>query len=160
MAAGASRETVYVAEVDTMPLQYVANQVRVIVRAVGELSPDGLPANGAAGTSDDEGETDEDVYTEAEKDRSAPDGAEEAPAVDIDGYRPTVVKNPETGVDEWIISELDLEWLADGCYVLGCAGGGSPFSEYLRLRDQIRAGYEMRVIDASSLKDDALVYCT
>ncbi|KKA17496.1 hypothetical protein T310_8566 [Rasamsonia emersonii CBS 393.64] len=160
VAAGASRETVYVAEVDTMPLQYVANQVRVIVRAVGELSPDGFPANIAAGTSEDDGETDEDMYTEAEKDRSARDGAEEAPAVDIDTYRPTVVKNPETGVDEWIISELDLEWLADGCYVLGCAGGGSPFSEYLRLRDQIRAGYKMRVIDASSLKDDALVYCT
>jgi hypothetical protein len=29
----------------------------------------------------------------------------------------------------------------------------------LRLRDQIRQGYEMRVIDSSSLTDDALVYC-
>jgi N-methylhydantoinase A/oxoprolinase/acetone carboxylase beta subunit len=156
VAAGASRETVYIAEVDTMPLQYVANQVRVIVRAVGELSADSLPV--ANGASSEEDETDEDVYIEGEKDRSAQNG-DDAPAMDVNAYRPTVVKNPETGINEWIISELDLEWLSDGCYVLGCAGGGSPFSEYLRLRDQIRAGYKMRVVDVSSLKDDALVYC-
>jgi N-methylhydantoinase A/oxoprolinase/acetone carboxylase beta subunit len=160
VAAGASRETVFVAEVDAIPLQYVNNnEVRVIVRAVGELSPDGVPTtNGTAGTTEDENEDDGETYQEAEKDRSARTDTE-SPAVDINSYVPTVMKNPETGVDEWEISELDLEWLADGCYVLGCAGGGTPFSEFLRLRDQIRAGFRMRVIDASSLAEDANVYC-
>jgi hypothetical protein len=37
-AAGAKPETITLAEVDTIPLQYVANQVRVIARAVGEFS--------------------------------------------------------------------------------------------------------------------------
>ncbi|KAL1845483.1 hypothetical protein VTK73DRAFT_551 [Phialemonium thermophilum] len=68
------------------------------------------------------------------------------------------MRNPETGVQEWIISEVDLQWLADGCYVLGCAGGGSPFSEYIRLRDQLRAGHVIRVIDSFDLHDDAVVY--
>ncbi|KAL2007497.1 hypothetical protein VTN00DRAFT_8935 [Thermoascus crustaceus] len=156
VAAGALRETVYVAEVDAIPLQYVANQMRVIVKAVGELSPDGLPsANGAAEGEEDEG--DEEIYAvEADKDKAAQE--EQSPAVDIETYRPTVKKNPETGVHEWIISETDLAWLADGCYVLGCAGGGSPFSEYVRIRDQIREGHTIRVIDASSLEDDAVIY--
>lgn len=160
VAAGAIRETVYVAEVDAIPLQYVNNnEVRVIVRAVGELSPDGVPTtNGTPGTTADEDEGDDTTYQEAEKDRSARTETD-SPAVDINSYVPTVIKNPQTGVDEWEISVLDLEWLADGCYVLGCAGGGSPFSEFLRLRDQIRAGFKMRVIDAASLTDDANVYC-
>ena len=162
VAAGAIRDTVYVAEVDALPLQYVANQIRVIARAVGELSPDHTPTlfydpveNG--GLEEDE----QKLYLEGEKQQAAVEDQERCTprsAVDISSYRPRVVRNPETGVDEWIISELDLTWLADGCYVLGCAGGGSPFSEYIRIRDQIRQGYVVRVIDAWSLKDDAKVY--
>lgn len=157
VAAGALRETVYVAEVDAIPLQYVANQMRVIVKAVGELSPDGLPlTNGSAEGEEKEG--DGEIYAvEADKEKATEE--EQGPAVDIETYRPTVKKNSETGVHEWIISETDLSWLADGCYVLGCAGGGSPFSEHIRIRDQIREGHTIRVIDASSLKDDAVIYC-
>jgi len=158
VAAGALRKTVYVAEVDAIPLQYVANQMRVIARAVGELSPGGLPlTNGTA--ADDEEEGDDEIYAAEGEKEQAVEEEDQGPAVDIETYRPKVVKNPETGVHEWIISEVDLAWLADGCYVLGCAGGGSPFGEYIRIRDQIREGHTIRVIDASSLKDDAIVYC-
>ncbi|KAL1849533.1 hypothetical protein Plec18170_007441 [Paecilomyces lecythidis] len=156
VAAGALRETVYVAEVDAIPLQYVANQMRVIARAVGELSPESLPlANGIL--SEDEDDAEEDVYDEGEKDKSSRE-VDETPVIDIDSYRPKVVKNSETGKYEWIISETDVAWLADGCYVLGCAGGGSPFGEYIRIRDQIRQGHTIRVIDATALEDDAVVY--
>ncbi|KAJ9223956.1 hypothetical protein DTO169C6_3576 [Paecilomyces variotii] len=156
VAAGALRETVYVAEVDAIPLQYVANQMRVIARAVGELSPESLPlANGVSAEEEEEGE--EEIYNEGEKTKSSQEEGE-MPTVDIDSYRPKVVKNPETGKHEWIISETDVAWLADGCYVLGCAGGGSPFGEYIRIRDQIRQGYTIRVIDATALEDDAVVY--
>lgn len=156
VASGARRETVYLAEVDAIPLQYVAHQVRVIARAVGELSPEGVPFTNGAHAEDEE--SDEGIYKEeAKRDAHADEAG--APAVDIATYRPKVVKNPKTGIQEWIISETDLLWLADGCYVLGCAGGGSPFSEYIRIRDQIREGHTIRVIDPASLKKDALVYC-
>ena len=162
VAAGAIRETVYVAEVDALPLQYVANQIRVIARAVGELSPDHIPESGHDVADCEEDDQDEQEAAEGEKQQAIEEeeeqGAAPTSAGDISSYRPKVVKNPETKVDEWIISELDLAWLADGCYVLGCAGGGSPFSEYIRIRDQIRQGYVVRVVDASSLKDDAIVY--
>lgn len=51
-----------------------------------------------------------------------------------------------------------MKWIADGCYVLGCAGGGTPSAEYIKLRDQIQDGHIIRAIDARDLKDDDLVY--
>ncbi|KAI1959100.1 hypothetical protein LOZ58_004808 [Ophidiomyces ophidiicola] len=156
VVSGALRETVYLAEVDAIPLQYVAHQVRVIARAVGELSPAGVPMTNGAHPED---ESTEDAIYQEESKRDAHDDETDPAAVDAASYRPTVIKNPNTGVQEWILSEVDLKWLADGCYVLGCAGGGSPFGEYIRLRDQIREGHKIRVIDASSLKKDAVIYC-
>ncbi|KAL2104910.1 hypothetical protein VUR80DRAFT_9362 [Thermomyces stellatus] len=166
VAAGALRETVYVAEIDSLPLQYVANQVRVVVRAVGDLSPGGPPSieGGASGLADGDAvdeEDDSNVHPGKEKGHvsgDSQDAAGDAAAVNPDSYRPKVVRNPETGNNEWIVSETDLAWIADGCYVLGCAGGGSPISHYLRLRDQLRAGHVFRVIDAASLKDDDRIY--
>jgi len=56
VAAGAKRETVFLAEIDAMPLQYVANQVRVIARAVGEFSPEAFNSDAAINRFDSEGE--------------------------------------------------------------------------------------------------------
>lgn len=111
--AGAKPETVTLAEVDAIPLQYVANQVRVIARAVGEFSVDGLAqVNGYVEDSDDEEIYDE----EATKEHVS---TENEPFVDIDTYRPKVVNNPDSGIPEWFVSEIDVEWIADGCYVSG-----------------------------------------
>jgi DUF917 family protein len=155
IAAGADRETVVVVEVDTLPLQYVANQVRVIVRAVGEFALDSFSnENLATHFHVDEEET----YVEESAKESISPATEPQPTVDVDLYTPTVTNNPKTGHPEWFLSETDIEWLADGCYVLGCAGGGSPFSEYIKLRDIIRAGHSIRVIDSSALQASDLIY--
>lgn len=155
IAAGADRSSIQVAEVDAIPLQYVANQVRVIARAVGEFSADAFDASPAAegGNTDDE-----EVYEEESSKQERVHIADPRPVIDVDTYAPKVVLNPKTGHPEWVLSEIDVEWLADGCYVLGCAGGGSPFSEYIKLRDQIRAGHSMRIIDVSALKDTDVIY--
>ncbi|KAM5455164.1 hypothetical protein MaudCBS49596_001804 [Microsporum audouinii] len=157
VASGAIRETVLLAEVDAIPVQYVANQVRVIARAVGELSPEGVPTIDNLQNNDDDSEGDDKAYNEAPKQNIEFNGFN-TDTVDVATYRPKVVKNPETGVQEWIVSETDVAWLADGCYVLGCAGGGSPFSEHIRIRDQIRQGHTIRIIDPYSVKKDALIY--
>jgi DUF917 family protein len=156
VAAGASRETVILAEVDTIPLQYIENQVRVIARAVGEFSPDELSGSISAEESDAAG--DEEVYAEESAKENGTSTEDPRPIVDVDTYKPTVSNNPLTGQPEWSVSETDIEWLADGCYVLGCAGGGSPLSEYLKLRDILRAGHTMRIIDSSALKSDDVIY--
>ena len=155
IASGAKPETITLAEVDAIPLQYVANQVRVIARAVGEFSPDPFASDVLPQELEAE---DEEFYGEEATKESKPPIEDPRPIVDVDTYRPKVVNNPKTGHPEWFISETDVEWLADGCYVLGCAGGGSPFSEYIKLRDLIRAGHTIRIIDSSSMKEDDVVY--
>jgi hypothetical protein len=51
---------------------------------------------------------------------------EEAPAFDIEAYRPKVVDRL------WTVSEKDLEWMATGCYILGTGGGGTPYPAFLQ----------------------------
>lgn len=155
VAAGADISTIVLAEVDAMPLQYVANQVRVIARAVGEFSPDAFASDIKPDGFDAE---DEEVYAEESAKEARIAVEDHRPIVDIDTYRPIVVNNPKSGQPEWFVSETDVEWMADGCYVLGCAGGGSPFSEYIKLRDLVRAGHTIRIIDSSALKEDDLIY--
>jgi DUF917 family protein len=155
VAAGAERSTIVLVEIDAMPLQYVANQVRVIARAVGEFSPDAFASGVKADGLDAE---DDEVYAEESAKEARTPIEDPRPIVDVDTYRPTVVYSPKTGHPEWFVTETDVEWMADGCYVLGCAGGGSPFSEYIKLRDILRAGHTIRIIDSSSLKEDDLIY--
>lgn len=155
VAAGAKRDTVVLAEVDAMPLQYVANQVRVIARAVGEFSSDAFFSDAAINSFS---EDDDEVYTNESAKVSQVSIPDPRPVIDVDTYRPNVVLNSESGIPEWFVTETDVEWLAEGCYVLGCAGGGSPFSEYIKLRDVLRAGHTIRVIDSSSMKDSDIIY--
>ena len=80
-------------------------------------------------------------------------GTRDKTPIDIISYRPTVVNR------EWIISELDLEFISCGCYILGTGGGGSPYSHFIRLREMMRKGAVVRVIDPYDLADDAMVAC-
>lgn len=151
LAAGALERSISVAEVESMPLQYVANQVRTIVKAVGDIdfrAPALVAADGI-----DLAEADDSV----EEHKNLDVKTVEAARADPHAYRPRIEKNPQ-GVSEWILGETDLAWLADGCYVLGCAGGGSPAASLIQLRDIVRAGHRIRVIDHSALGEDALVY--
>ena len=154
-AAGANPDTITLAEVDALPLQYIANQVRVITRAVGEFTPD-LSASSIL--PDDFDSEDEELYIEEETKKPKTTISEPLSILSVDTYRPKVVRASKSGHPEWFLSEIDVEWLADGCYVLGCAGGGSPFSESIKLRSLIRAGHTIRIIDSSALKESDVVY--
>lgn len=160
IAAGANAGSVDIAEVDAMPLQYVADQLRVVARAVGELSSQALdnqPKDFAIEGADEEDCEEEGIIAEKldEHNKIARIAAD---IVDVNTYRPRVLRHQSTGHPEWILSEIDIDWLKDGCYVLGCAGGGSPTAQYIQLRDQFRAGHTVRVIDATALSPDALIY--
>ncbi|KAK3071662.1 hypothetical protein LTR53_008235 [Teratosphaeriaceae sp. CCFEE 6253] len=149
--AGAVKESIAIAEIESLPVTYVANQLRTIIKAVGELDINMQPSQ----LNDDEAH-DEDPPEEGAKDFAAK--VLDEPPVDSRTYKPTIVRNGETSVQEWHITETDIDYLADGCYVLGCAGGGSPAASRIQLRDMLRAGHKMRVIDASALHEDACIY--
>lgn len=156
VAAGANPGTVAVVEIDTLPIPYVSGQIRVIVKAVGDLSTNFISDSKKLTEADEE-------FDGGLSENGLKPAATPAPGnigrFDFDAYRPQVVRNKSNHRPEWFLSETDIEWLRDGCYILGCAGGGSPKAEYLKLRDQIRAGCSVRVIDSSSLAEDALIYC-
>ncbi|KAJ4385735.1 hypothetical protein N0V93_010165 [Gnomoniopsis smithogilvyi] len=151
LSAGALESSITIAEVESMPLQYVTNQVRTIVKAVGDID---FRAPILTATEElDLAEIDDIV----EEKKNLKVKITEIARVDPVTYRPQIEINSE-GISEWFLSEVDLTWLADGCYVLGCAGGGSPQASLLQLRDILRNGHSIRVIDHSSLKNDDLIY--
>ncbi|KAJ7098707.1 hypothetical protein B0H15DRAFT_821919 [Mycena belliarum] len=131
---GAVRESVNIAEIDVIPLQYIANKSRVIVKAIGDFdfSIDGV----------------------AEKRPLEVGVTAETPPLVIAAYKPIV-----NGNREWIISEIDLEWISTGCYILGTGGGGTPYPHFVRLREMLRKGAVVRVISPDDLTDSAVVAC-
>ncbi|SMQ55514.1 unnamed protein product [Zymoseptoria tritici ST99CH_3D7] len=151
VAAGAIRETVIIAELETYPISYVANKLRTIAKAIGELD---VSLEVPDVDQEQAGDWEDDVETT----KSFAVKVIDEPPVDPRTYKPKVAKSSESGMLEWRISETDIDYLADGCYVLGCAGGGSPAASRIQLRDMLRAGHKMRVIDASSLPDSARIY--
>ena len=163
VAAGAVEASIRIAEVDCIPLQYVANQVRTIVKAIGDVdllsvpTVDDIPADedlAAPHNEEDDSETTGEP-AETAKDLNSKVLAEVR--FDPTSYVPNITKS-SFGVSEWFLSETDLAWLADGCYVLGCAGGGTPMPSFFQMRDILRSGYSIRIIDHSSLDEDALIY--
>ncbi|KAF5635409.1 d-amino acid hydantoin hydrolase (hydantoinase) [Fusarium sp. NRRL 25303] len=151
--AGAIPESITMANVESIPLQYVSHQVRTIVKAVGDVDFKGYVSELELEAVDD----DDEISDEPEGQKNRAVKTTEHMPVDPFAYTPTIKVNDE-GIPEWILNETDLAWLADGCYVLGCAGGGTPAPSFIQLRDIIRQGHTIRIIDQSSLKDDALIY--
>lgn len=78
---------------------------------------------------------------------------EEAEEVDIATYRPTVRNRV------WYINETDLAWISTGCYILGTGGGGTPYPFMIQLREKLRSGAVVRVMNPVDLADDAQVGC-
>lgn len=148
--AGADPQTTRIAEVNVLPVQYVTNQAtRIIVRAIGEL---GTPKESKVvpSKSEDHQDLPEDNEVEAVQ-KVLAESAEIVERIDYETYRPTIVG------DEWIVTETDLFFIMEGCGVLGTGGGGSPYPSYLIAREILHDGGCIRVVDHSSLPDEAYV---
>src|SRR3546814_20870045 len=55
------------------------------------------------------------------------------------------------------IGEHEIEPLAIGAWVLGTGGGGSPYLNYLNLRQLYADGHRVMLMDPLDLQDDDLV---
>lgn len=164
VAAGASRESVKVVEMETLPLQYIANKTRFIVRAAGDFNFSRTDLATVPPASEEEPATN-DMNQYEKKARTngtastEPNGTEKLEprreTIDVDPatYRPTV-KNRV-----WFVNETDLTWISTGCYILGTGGGGSPYSHMVRMRQMLRAGAIVRVVSPDDLQDDDRVGC-
>ncbi|KAL4895258.1 hypothetical protein BDV59DRAFT_211612 [Aspergillus ambiguus] len=148
---GAKPDSVQIAEITMLPIQYVEAKARIIVRAVGEL--DIVPQQGAALKLDEllcaEDELERGEKQALTKPEATVPGEE---TVDIQMYRPNVDHG------EWIITPTDVDFIARGCKILGCGGGGDPYQEYLKVRTILqREPGSVRVVSPDYLPADALV---
>ncbi|OAP59626.1 hypothetical protein AYL99_06924 [Fonsecaea erecta] len=160
VANGARRETVEVAEVTILPIQYVDAKARILVRAVGTLDTvkqnakqgSGAEASSLLQVVDDLPDLPEQVPLPAAQ-VSGNSGEEEKAAItDLASYEPRVENRA------WIISETDLAWIASGCKILGCGGGGDPYQQFLKITSVLRkAPGAIRVVSPDDLADDALI---
>lgn len=137
--------------------QYISNKSRFIIRAAGDF--DFGRANEVLAAPEEESETENEMsqYEKHGKQHSEEaDGVEKQAGkepVDISSYRPTVKDRT------WFISETDLDWISIGCYILGTGGGGSPYQHMLRMREILRQGGVIRVVNPQDLNDADLVGC-
>jgi DUF917 family protein len=159
VANGALRDTVTIAEMESYPLQYIADKSRIIIKAVGDF--DYSRTDFEAGVPVTNGDVDsvwEDSHRVVSNSPEA-DNSSKAPQSIvftknyIEEYKPEVVKR------RWLLSETDLEFITIGCYILGTGGGGNPYQHFLRLREMKRSGAILRVISPQDLKDDELIAC-
>ena len=159
VANGALRETVTIAEMESYPLQYIANKSRIIIKAIGDFDysrtdfeTDLPPSMNLVNASWRESE--KHIAKDVDSDDTAATGKSIHFTKDyIDNYKPKVVNR------QWLLSETDLEFITIGCYILGTGGGGNPYQHFLRLREMHRAGAILRVISSQDLKDNDLVAC-
>ena len=150
---GADPDTVRIAEVDKLPLQYVTNKVsRFVIKAVGKL---GIPSDKeiserkAFPFSDVNGVEEERPKAPASQD-AARSAVKYSIYLDIPSYKPDVRNHV------WYVSPVDLEFIASGTGVLGTGGGGPSYIQYLIdiaiLEDGGRG--KMRIISPKMMKDD------
>lgn len=60
-------------------------------------------------------------------------------------------------MSDWLLTENDLRSIAIGASILGTGGGGSTYLAYLMVREQIRSGRQVRIIQTDALTDSDLV---
>ena len=72
--------------------------------------------------------------------------------IDISKYRPEVDEN-----GTWWVSEVDCEFLATGCSILACGGGGPGYMCYMAARAAIQAGHRLAVVDIETLPEDEYI---
>ncbi|KIY02623.1 uncharacterized protein Z520_01088 [Fonsecaea multimorphosa CBS 102226] len=148
---GADPTTIAITEQEALPLQYLDHRVRTIVKAVGDF----IPSYESATESIVEELNDvEEIALETKPFQRGG----ETTIIDVKDYQPAIQNNPTTGVPEWHVSSTDLEWMADGCYVLGCGGGGTPYPEMLKLKRLLQEGHSLRIVDAEDLDEKAQIY--
>ncbi|KAG7089932.1 hypothetical protein E1B28_011563 [Marasmius oreades] len=154
---GALRETVRIAEIDSIPIQYVANKMRILIKAIGDFDFSRVPVAVQEELLKHSTATDGPDYTKnplANEEKTTA-----LSAAEISSYMPKVIASSRPYQYEWIISEMDLEWLSCGCYILGTGGGGTPYPHFIRLREMMRNGAQVRVVEPGWLKDDDVVAC-
>ena len=149
VAKGAVENSIDIVELSYDPVPYVDRTYTFEIKVVGDIDfdkvSDTLEELESANKSDfidsteaEQNDTFHKNSSYADKDVSHADQV----IVDYQAYKPFI-----NGQREWIISETDLEFIRIGTYILGCGGGGTPYPIFLEMRNMLRDGAKVRVIN-------------
>lgn len=154
VARGAREGYVRVIEEEVAGLPYMEGKFKVAVKVAGPVDYERFLDGSAAGSDDTALGKDEDDEAYIEKKQwEVSDAVDSKPVIDVDhvAYRPDIDSNRV-----WNLSETDAYYLSIGCYILGCAGGGTPYGVYLQARQMLHDGGVIRIVDVDDLPDDML----
>lgn len=150
---GAVRESTYIADVTSLPVQYSANKLRIIIKAAGEVDLTRASSLDSEASLTVDPSLEEHFHFQREQiePSSHKNQMSTKRTISAVDYIPDI----RNGV--WTISQTDLHWLSMGCYVLGCAGGGSPQCEYLEVRNILNEGHEIKIQEYTTINDTDFV---
>ncbi|KAL2694822.1 hypothetical protein Neosp_001409 [[Neocosmospora] mangrovei] len=147
-----------VVEETILPVPYVSTRsLHINVRAVGRLSTTTgfthsrtKPLSLAQDTDQD---TNGDTLETSTLTAEPSSGAEEKspPSIFTASYRPKMVDG------RWMLSEIDLDLIAEGCAILGCGGGGDVYASHLSVKKLFAAGGSVEVISPKNLPDEGFI---
>lgn len=158
---GARLETIRTVERSVSEMAYISGKLRVMVRVVGEIGSTIGNVTLSSGPSD---------TSEPPAPFLGPRGSETVQSLphnvmqlyndqaerltagqNILNYHPQVINKV------WNLTEVDIDWLSIGCYILGCGGGGSPHLASIEAKQLLREGKTLSIIDAEDLPSSALL---
>ncbi|KPI41674.1 uncharacterized protein AB675_9279 [Cyphellophora attinorum] len=142
---GAEPDSVEIAEVTVLPVQYVDAKARIVARAVGKLDVIAAPTvqENALPAPPVRRPVNRPTVNRPTKIAKSVESTE---ADDLTEYKPTI-KN-----GEWTLSVTDLTWISSGCKILGCGGGGDPYSNFLKVKSLIeQKPGSVKIVSAFSL---------
>ncbi|KAM0427907.1 hypothetical protein ACHAPT_007366 [Fusarium lateritium] len=146
-----------VVEETILPVPYVSTRsLHINVRAVGKLSTTGFKPRQAEVSSllqDTEQYILGDILETATSAREPSSKTEhqEASPVFTTSYRPKIVDH------RWSLSQIDLDFIAEGCAILGCGGGGDVYASHLSVKKLFAAGGSVDVISPQDLPDEGFI---
>ncbi|CAG9955853.1 unnamed protein product, partial [Clonostachys rosea f. rosea IK726] len=152
----AGAENPKVVEETILPVPYTnTRSSHISVRAVGRLSRTGhdtLKENSALVNSNGDLEVDETETASSPSSEISPTHESVSEdTFDVASYRPNI-KN-----SRWLLSPLDLDFIAEGCAILGCGGGGDVYASHLSAKKSLAHGGSVEVIPLDVLPDDAVI---
>ena len=158
---GARLETIHTIERSVSEMAYISGKLRVMVRVVGEVGSRieyGSLSSGCSDISDPLARFSESKGSE---------NVQSLPQHVIQLYNDQVVRliagqnllnyQPHVINKVWNLTEVDIDWLSIGCYILGCGGGGSPHLASIEAKQLLREGKTLSIIDAQDLPPSALL---
>lgn len=151
VAKGALESSILIVDLSYDPVPYVDRTYSFQIKVVGDIdySKIKLAIQSLESTIEMQlkGTATEAIYKDSSFDDASVDHKDEE-LFDHENYRPLVNSNRE-----WIISETDLEYLRIGTYILGCGGGGTPYPIFLEMRNMLKSGAKIRVINLHDAKN-------